>query len=806
MTLFTSITVEILLDGVSWTDVTSRLDKTAVTVKQGRPDPYSDIAPGVLSLVLANPDGYLMPDNTSAPSPYVGNVGEPRQIRLKLTHGGVTYTRFWGYVTEWVPSFPGATTTQAVVSVKALDNLSLLARKDMYSVWVEAARFNALSSATFVDMFILKGDGTATQYFDNPSTSTTKMRATTVAATNNKGPLSFGEAEGLSIDGAATFAPASDHTGMVIKMEALSERVLQFWLKVPAEQQVDATTPQLDLVSFWDSTNTTTYGSLRFTNNAGTTDLGWFNAAGTFISQVAQLVNEERWVRVSLLTKTATPTTTDVFYDNGTPGALNVAMDLRNVRHVWFGGRGTLVPKMTIAGPIMLGDESATVEVQQGLTAGSPWTVEDRILFAGVASPTGPPTTEGLVSGTAPALTGNWHGRKALAVHHEIARSGQGVFWARSRDSVPLHLAADATYPTASVATVNLEEDASGTPELARDVATRPTRLTVTFPGGKALVVDTAAETAAGDQETPGRTLETVTDSFTSAEALGYAELAKGRRGLRIRQVTIDLETAAHNLVPALFDESTSRGGLFPTQRLTLSGLPSAFFSGATTMDVFAEGWLESYSDAASTIAIDCSSAAATTIASSDFTGTNGAALPAPWGTGTSTTGATGVINANQARLNSGTLTAGNGRRSMYVTTSTYKDAMVSGLITVSAVASLTQIYVRSATSAIDTFEGYYLLIETSGNHTIGRSNGYVDTTLGSFTRALTAGVQYGFRFYCVGPQIRGRMWTGAEPSLWDAAAFDSGLTAAGYVGITVANVAAANAVVDLDNIVVTSN
>ena len=604
---FDGIKIEIMFDGLSWVDVSDRLGKAPVKIRQGRPDPLADVAPGSLSLQLDNLDGALMPDNTL--SPWYPNVGELRRIRVTLRQGRWRYTRFAGWITGWLPSFPTAAAVQSVVHVTALDDLSVWARRSLYSVWVEAARKNAAGVGARADMFILKGDGFATQYFDNvTSSSGTKMRATTVAASLGKGQLSFGEAEGLSVDGAATFGPAADNTGTVIKMEMDgTHRLFQVWVKIPSSQQVDAGTPSLEIVAFWNATNSTSYGSIRLRDNGGSTDAAWYNGAGSYVGTIASSVNDERWVLISVVADA--PGTGALVTWEGS-GSLSVSLPWGSVKHVWLGGQLGLVPKMIVAGPIMIANRTAAVAAIHGLTGGTPWTAADRMASLDLVVTSTPPVVNaGSAAGSVSASTGNWHGRTALAVGQEIARSGAGVLWARGIDGRVTHVQSDATYPVTPVATVDIERDAAEPPELSRDLATRPSRLTVAYPGGKVLVIDGAREAAAGGQEASGRTIETIVADYFAAESLGLARLARiGTAGIRISRLVIDLETSENNLVPALF-ASPAPAGLYPTCRIRVSGLPTDWFSGSSTRDVFAEGWTETYSNTSSTIEIDCSPA-----------------------------------------------------------------------------------------------------------------------------------------------------------------------------------------------------
>jgi hypothetical protein len=155
--------------------------------------------------------------------------------------------------------------------------------------------------------------------------------------------------------------------------------------------------------------------------------------------------------------------------------------------------------------------------------------------------------------------------------------------------------------------TVDVEQDCDGPPKLIRSVDGRPTRIEVVTPVGSRLVIDSTAEAGSG---TPQRSasITTVNDSMTDA-ASRASELLARSASTQIRSVKVDLVTGVTDHTAALFSESTALGGLYPTQRIRVSGLPSAFF-GASSMDVLVQGWTETYAaDQGVTLELDTSPA-----------------------------------------------------------------------------------------------------------------------------------------------------------------------------------------------------
>jgi hypothetical protein len=207
---------------------------------------------------------------------------------------------------------------------------------------------------------------------------------------------------------------------------------------------------------------------------------------------------------------------------------------------------------------------------------------------------------------TTQTLTGNWHNRPATEVMQEQMRTCAGFYWARSYDSVVTAVPGNLTYPAASLLTVDCEGDLGEPPELDRSVDTRPTRIVSVYPAGQATVVDVAAETAANGQRREIQ-LTSLATTYTAAETLATNEMAKHSRGTRIARLVIDLESATTDHTAALFN-STGLGGLYPTQRLTVT-VPTTHF-GVASKDVHVEGWVETYDgEAGCFLALDCSPA-----------------------------------------------------------------------------------------------------------------------------------------------------------------------------------------------------
>jgi hypothetical protein len=595
MTLFGQNAVEIFFSG-SWIDVTSYLTGS-VTIQQGRANEWSQITPGIMTLSLKNPDGRFMPGLST--SPYYPNVIPEKQIRYWVNHLGNWYVRFWGYIKAIEPAFPGKTTNQSTVKISAVDNLGLAAGKTLYSTWSHTTRFNSNSASAHYDAFVTNSaDGAAAGTLDNiTDASGTPATAVVFPATNNVGELSFGSADSLSIEGSVSINPAASHLAALVHVGPFAggqSRGIAFWVKFPGTYQTTSGPAQRDVISLYTAGGATRIGELRLTLNSTQDDLGFFNAARTFVGPaVYGNITDNRWHMIRLLTKTATPTTTDIYVDNSLQ--LNVAMDLRTCTDLWFGGAPAQnAAQMELAGIVMSASENGVpTQASQGLTAGGGGPISSRINGLAAVLPV---TLTSLTGGvyTQTTMTGNWHGRSVLDVMQEQMRGVSGFWWARSYDSRLVAVDSTHTYPGSPLITIDAEGHMLGTLELRQGVESTPTRVVVVFPAGQVTVIDAAAETAS-NQVRP-KTVSTIVDTTASATTLASALLASSSTRLRISSLTLDLETASSDTVATMFNSAGELPGLFPTQRIRMT-LPSSHFN-PSTVDAFVEGWTETYDGA----------------------------------------------------------------------------------------------------------------------------------------------------------------------------------------------------------------
>lgn len=136
-----STTIEIEFTDAVWTDVTSLVNvgAGAITRKVGRSTQLDTISAGSLSFTLDNPAGAFTPDN--ALSTYYPNVVEGKRVRWKVTEASITYTRFTGWITQWVPEIDGA--SASVVNVNATDALGHLSTRQVWGLPETEMRYDS---------------------------------------------------------------------------------------------------------------------------------------------------------------------------------------------------------------------------------------------------------------------------------------------------------------------------------------------------------------------------------------------------------------------------------------------------------------------------------------------------------------------------------------------------------------------------------------------------------------------------------------------------------------------------------------
>lgn len=592
MSVFTAGILEVELSTGVWTDITSRL-RLPLTIRQGRPTRFDEVGAAVLTVTLDNYDGIFISENSG--SAYYPNFVEGVRVRWRVTKAAVTYTRFVGWVQAIVPDFPDSEIAHAIVKITASDALSVIAGRKLRSNITEIALWRARNDSISCDVYEASGVASGVKAMLTNYSEDTSPGTTLYVYDNTWPTLKFGTDADVAVGGVVTSSTGTQGTTCKT-ICGIQANPLQIIVHMKTPESLLATGTWFCTSYLGAAGSSAPVCHLAMAINGSSNGLFLMDGAGSTNLGIVLNLPFGQWVKMILVQNATTPTHLDVivYRLDGTYAVLaDKALDIRTVRMVDIPGDRGLMASASWGGVVALGTRTS-INVEDSFTALSTSTVEgQRASLEDILSSLGVSSTAVGTSSTTVA-TGTWSGRSALDVIREIMRSEGGVVWARGRDSEVLWIARASTYPATAVATVDVGLDCDGPPKLVRAVDGRPTRIEVVTPVGSQLVIDAAAEAGTG---TPQRsaTLTTTNDALADA-ATRAGEILARSASTQIRSLRIDLVAGATDHTAVLFDESTPRGGLYPTQRITVSGLPAAFF-GATSMDVYVQGWTETYAD-----------------------------------------------------------------------------------------------------------------------------------------------------------------------------------------------------------------
>lgn len=594
----TSVKVELELNGV-FTDVSAYLAaERAVRIEDRGVDANrGDAQPARLTLVLRNDDGRFTSDNPL--SPYFPYLAENTRVKVSTTKGATTSVRFLGYITALTPSF-GVDPTQGVVTLNAADVLSVLGTRVMRSAYVEEVIRQAALAAVPVDVYPLAdADGfTALRNVGIADATTGRMgKAVIVPSVTGLGSYSTGQADGLNVDGAITFAPDQSGVGPVLRFITtgtstapgssmfFSGGQFNFWLKVPRT----VTTAGCVLSA---STGPTVGWSLRLAASGGNVNLAVFDSSGSNVATLYTAINDDGWHLISI---NCGITVINFKVDGGATTAALTAAAMTSLTAIHLGGFAAtgVNGKNTLCQPISVAAVNAW---RDGGAAPFPAVPQDYARPSKVSTVQSRYDAINAQVGTtilaAPVLTGSgtamqvgWTdqtGRTALDVLTELARTVSGVYWSTPA-GVPTLVMPDSLRTTTLAATVALDADddiVTAEQIWQRAVDSIPSRVTVTSPAGDVTLVR-AGETVRRDQ-----TVQSCAATEAAAYALAGFYLNR-TAALRLAQLGVDLAVSANDLHVAFW-------ALKPGDRLRVTGVNSTIF-GETQTDVFLSGWTEEY-------------------------------------------------------------------------------------------------------------------------------------------------------------------------------------------------------------------
>lgn len=201
----------------TWTDVSAyaRLD-SGISINRGRTDQFSTTSPATCTLTLDNSDGRFTAGRTG--SPYFPNVQLGKRIRVQVTDGTTTWTRFEGLVDSWPVQFSPAG-SKALAPITAVDRFSRL-----QTVGLQNVIANEILQDSPVAYYQL-GDAAGSTTALGTQDSITPEIAQVV------GGVTFGSATGPGTDGitAAQFA-ALGYIDMPVTLSASSSWSLEAFI------------------------------------------------------------------------------------------------------------------------------------------------------------------------------------------------------------------------------------------------------------------------------------------------------------------------------------------------------------------------------------------------------------------------------------------------------------------------------------------------------------------------------------------------------------------------------------------------
>jgi hypothetical protein len=575
MTSLQNVRVELLLGSSGWVDVTDRHKGGALDYRAGRGDEYSDVAPASCGLTLTNADGALTP--RSQTSPYWPDVrsGEVRcRIRAVLDTG--THQLIEG-AAKLQPSWPGGDLSRGVVAVSVVDDLAVLVSTTLDDRWTEEARALARAAGTWVDLPELDGDATTAGLANLGAVGgpVTALGVAGVDATGGSGSVSWGAPEGgLTLARSAQLGGA-DGAGPAVTLSVQgAPGAVAWWLQVGDD---DLTRHQC--VCVLQATGGGAVGSVWLTPSGGGLDLQVATGLITVTHTLAVGVQDGVWRLLQVVPDGSGGSLVTV---TSAAGAVTVTApwDVATVRAVRWGAvsGGGSAAKCTIAGPVVTGGPTGPAAVigLPGQTArvSRTWAALQSYV-PGVAT--------WAVEGIEDRVIGepSWAGKTAHDVAQQLARTVNGVAWCRPWDGAVTLVMADVARPATAAATLDVEDDVDATvdPTVTDDAAANPTRVTITYAGGKIVLVDTAAE--AVRQRVPVAIDTCAADATAAAFAGQYVLTASD--ALRVSQIAVDLHSAAADLWSLFL-------GMFPSQLLDLDGWSPAMV-GSSLVGVHVQGW-----------------------------------------------------------------------------------------------------------------------------------------------------------------------------------------------------------------------
>lgn len=548
----------------------------SVSITRGRGDEFSEVQPSTLTLTLDNIDGRF----TYGSGTYNCAIDQGIRVSYLDPVGGSPIRRFTGYVQGWPASWPGGGDTYSVVEVTATDQMPRWARRQLDStLYYEIALDGPVLYFPLDDE---QGSSSATPAIDRDMTGTRLVPAGT-------GPdPTFGDEHGAPTDG-GTGLLVEDGKGMAIK-------------------------PGLDLTgSAW--TIEAVVQHLDFDSTAYTVWVAWFADPGFGGLMV------DAYLRSSGIVSAQS----DSVYGYVDPYAAHHIAIVRSGATLTLYADGTAIGTASVY--VSTAPKQRAVFADDGVTgtkaAVSHWAYYDTALSAARIAAHATAALTGWVAdssddrmarymdyGGVPASILDLEAGAQTAVPHadtsgntladmaaRVAKSEGGLLFVAGDGSVTLqsrhHRVVQQTASPVTITAADLDADAA----ISTDTQLLVNSVTYTAATGRPQLVEDSGSIGEHDVYSESDDLMVATqDEALSAATWRVAGYSEPRP--RLASVSVDLLTSSAALQSAMANLELS-------DRLRVTGLPSQ--APASTLDLVVEGWTETLSADAWSMAITTS-------------------------------------------------------------------------------------------------------------------------------------------------------------------------------------------------------
>jgi hypothetical protein len=575
-------------DGVTYVDESSRLladDGKAITITRGAAEWATQ--PGVLAGALDNSDGRFTPDNPLSP---LRAALPDAPTRMRVVKSGTTYTRHWGRISLASPHLDEqGDYTSLVTPFLSTDVLGQLMGRTMRAEYVE--RWIATGRTEGVDILPLDRLVRAPRSFSNLGNrgATARMQD----APNGLGTAATAAPSGIMLDAAVTVTQTNGSGPIVLVELAGSATPVEIVIPFRTADRIKAGKGERYIAQGLDSAGGEEW-SLRLTDNAGVTDLRFYDSTGGsalvyggFAEAGDSALGDDQWyaLRVRLSGATQTFQLHRIADQSLLFVSTSAGYDVGRTRKIVLGGnragRPTQVACTTASyGAVAIKHTGTSVGhvgyLQPGATEPGQTRVDDLRFYADVAATiVGTRSREVALRSTSGRTVFDSLAELALTTGGAVLASRAAAGTIRFEDS-------DAVRGAAVVLTIDLEQDAGATLPWAK-VGT-PSRVTAAHPAGEAIYEDTTRERV-------DASIETCAANDVAAREVASWVANTGRR-LRLTEITVDLAGASNDLWAAVMALEV---GDRVRVNLGTASSPLVAQYGWTYVDHWVTGWTERY-------------------------------------------------------------------------------------------------------------------------------------------------------------------------------------------------------------------